>query len=75
MVGSPLLSYIDVHLSGFLLRGVTIGETRERGPCLRGASSLEPISNDSRETIFQGKAEHTPIEEPTVAALNAIMVQ
>ena len=31
-VGSPLLSYLDVHLPGFLLQGLTSGEERHLGP-------------------------------------------
>nr|POE76360.1 hypothetical protein CFP56_34526 [Quercus suber] len=69
------MSYIDICLPGFLSRGLIIGETRERGPCLRKANSLEPISDSSRETVFQGRVEHTLVEEPTVVAPNATMVQ
>ena len=31
-IGSPLLSYLDIRLHGFLLRGLTLSEARRLGP-------------------------------------------
>ena len=31
-VGNPLLSYIDIHLRGFLLRNLMLGEARRLSP-------------------------------------------
>ena len=52
MVDSLLLSYIDVCLPGFLLRGLTIGEAREREPRLRREDSLSPIRDGLANTVF-----------------------
>ena len=74
-VGSPLLSYIDVRLPGLLLKGLIMWEAREKGPCHRRESSLDLVKDGSGDTVFQGRAEHIPVEEPTILAPNAIMVQ
>ena len=74
-IGSPLLSYIDVHLPRFLLKGLIMGEAREKGPCRRIESSLDLVKDGLGDAVFQGRAEHIPIEKPTILALDAIMVQ
>ena len=74
-VGSPLLSYIDVRLPKFLLKGLTMGEAREKGPCRRRESSLDSVRDGSRDTVFQGRVEHIPVEKPTIVAPDTIMVQ
>ena len=74
-VGSPLLSYIDIHLPGFLPRGLTVGETWERDPHLRREDSLSLIRDGSADTVFQGRAEHLPVENLTTADPDNIMVE
>ena len=75
MVSSPLLSYIDVCLPGFLSRGLTIGEAREREPHLRREDSLSPVRDGSADTVFQGRAEHLPVENSTTVDSNNVMVE
>ena len=74
-VESPLLSYIDVRLPRFLLKGFTMGEAREKGPCRTRESSLDSIKDGLGDTIFQGRVEHILVEKPTIVAPDAIMVQ
>lgn len=62
MVDSPLLSYLEVWLQGFLLRGLTSGEARHLGPQLVKHDSLEPIPDDSGDIVFYGRAEHIPVD-------------
>lgn len=64
MVGSPLLSYLDVQLPNFLPKGLTSKEARDLGPRLVRHDYLEPIQDDSRDTIFQGHVEHVPVDAP-----------
>ena len=54
IVGSPLLSYLDVQLSGFLQHELTSGETRHQGPRRVRQGSLEPIRDSSVDMIFHG---------------------
>lgn len=51
-VGSPLLSYLDVWLLGFLPHGLTTGEARQLSPRIAGHDSLEPIQDSSRNMVF-----------------------
>ena len=64
IVGSPLLSYHDVWLPGFLLNGLTCGEARHQGPKIVREGSLEPIGDGSGDTVFQGRAVHILVEAP-----------
>ena len=52
-----------------------MGEAQEKGPCRRRESSLDPVKDGSGDTVFQDRAKHIPIEEPTILAPDAIMVQ
>ncbi|KAK9986298.1 hypothetical protein SO802_031249 [Lithocarpus litseifolius] len=62
-VGSLLLSYIDVRHQGFFPPRLTVGEARDLGPCLIRVSSLVLARDKSVDTIFQGRAVYTPVEE------------
>ena len=62
MVDSPLLSYLDVQLPGFLPKGLTSREARDLGPRLVKYDSLEPIQDDLGDNIFQGQVGHIPVE-------------
>ena len=62
MVGSPLLSYLDVQLPEFLSNKLTIGEARHLGPKLVKQDSLEPVCDLLGDNVFQGRAVHIPIE-------------
>lgn len=61
-VGSPLLSYLDVRLLGFLLQSLNSEEAKHLSPQIARHDSLEPIQDGSRDTIFQGRAVHIPLE-------------
>lgn len=61
-VGSPLFSYLDVLLPGFLPHELTSGEARHQEPKRFRQGSLEPIHNDSADTVFQGRVVHIPVE-------------
>lgn len=65
---------MDVRLSDFILRGITIGEARERGPCRRKEGSLTAVRDGSANTVFQGRVELFPIEDPTTVDPVDIMV-
>ena len=52
-----------------------MGEARERGLRLISDSSLAPISDGFGDTVFQDRAGHIPVEEPTAATPDATMVQ
>ena len=69
MVGRPLLSNIDVRLPGFLPRGLIVGEAQEREPCFIREGSLLPVKDGSVDIVFRGRAEHLPIEDPTIGAI------
>ena len=70
MVGSPLFSYLDVWLPEFLPHGLTSGEARHLGSRLVRHDSLEPIQDSSRDTVFQGRAIHIPLEAPILGDPN-----
>lgn len=53
-VRSPLLSYLDVQLHGFLLKRLTFSEARELGPRLVRHDSLEPMQDSLGDIVFQG---------------------
>lgn len=61
-VSSPLLSYLDIRLPGFLPRGLMSKEARQLGPRIVRHDSLKPIQDGSRDRVFQGKAVHIPLE-------------
>ena len=69
IVGSPLLSYLDVWLPEFLLHGLTSGEARHQGPRIVRESSLEPVCDDLGDTVFHGRAVHISVEALTADAL------
>lgn len=74
-VGSPLLSYIDVRLSGFLPRGLTIGEARARGPRFIREGFLFLVRDGLADSVFQGKAKHILVEDLTTAKSDDVMVE
>ena len=61
-IGSPLLSYLNVRLPGFLPQGLTSEEARHLVTWLVKHDSLEPIQDSSGDTIFEGRAIHIPLE-------------
>ena len=63
-MGSPLLSYLDVQLYGFLPRGLTLGEAQRFGLWQIKEGSLLPVKDSLIDRVFQNQAEHIPIEEP-----------
>lgn len=63
IVGSPLLSYINVWHRGFFPRRLTVGEPWDLGPRLIRVGSLVPTRDGSANTVFQGRVVHTPVEE------------
>ena len=69
IVRIPLLSYLDVWLPEFLPHGLTSGEARHQGPRIVWESSLEPICDDSGDTVFHSDVVHIPIEALTADAL------
>ena len=62
-VGSLLLSYLNVRLRGFLLRGLTLGEARRLGPRQIREGSLLPFRDGSMDQVFHSRVEHIPIDE------------
>ena len=58
-VGSPLLSYLDVRLRGFLPKGLTLGEARRLGPWQIREGSLLPVRDGSTDRVFHGRAEQS----------------
>lgn len=74
-VGSPLLSYINVCLPRFLPRAFTVGEARERGLRYVREGFLVPTRDGLADLVFQGRAEHIPVEDPTCAKDDDEMVQ
>ena len=62
-VGNLLLSYIDVHLWGFLLRGLTLGEARRLGLRQIRKGSLLLVTDSFANWVFHDKVEHIPVEE------------
>ena len=69
IVGSPLLSYLDVWLPEFLPHGLTSGEARHQGPRIVRESSLEPVRDDSGDIVFHGRVVHIPVEALIADAL------
>ena len=65
-VGSPLLSYRDVQYRGFFPLNLTIDEARDLNPQLIRVGSLVPVRDRSANSVFQGRAVHTPVEEPCI---------
>ena len=63
-MGSPLLSYFDVQLCGFLPRGLTLGEAQRLGLWQIKKGSLLPVKDSLTDRVFHNQAEHIPIEEP-----------
>lgn len=70
-----MLSYIDVRLPGFLLKDLTIGEPWERGLRFIREGSLLLAEVSSVDSVFQGKAKHIPVEDPTTAESDNVMVE
>ena len=70
-ISSPLLSYIDVRHRGFFPPRLTIGEARDLGLRLIRVGLLVPTRDGSTDTIFQGRAVHTPVEEQHIEAPTA----
>ena len=68
-VGSPLLSYLGIWLSEFLQHGLTSGEARHQGPRIVRESSLEPVCDDSGDTVFHGSIVHILVEALIADAL------
>lgn len=66
-VGNPLLSYLNVHLRGFLPRGLTLVEARRLNPRQIREGSLLLVRDGSTNRVFLGRAEHILVEEPVVA--------
>ena len=62
IVGSPLLSYFDVRLPGFLLHELTSDEVRHQGPRRVRQGLFEPVCDGLVDTIFQGRAMHILVE-------------
>lgn len=58
-----MLSYIDVWHQGYFPPRLTIGEARDLGPRLIRIGSLVPVRDKSADTVFQGRAIHTLVEE------------
>nr|POF00389.1 hypothetical protein CFP56_75797 [Quercus suber] len=79
IVGSPLLSYLDVCLRCFLLRGLTLGEAQRLGPRQIREGSLLLVKDSSVDRVFHGRVEHILVEEPAAAVFipvaNPILVE
>lgn len=54
IVNSPLLSYLDVRLPGFLSKGPTFEKARHLGPQLVRHDSFKPIQECLGDTVFYG---------------------
>ena len=72
---SPLLSYIDVWHPNFLPLNLTVGEAWDLGPQLVRAYSLVHVRDEYANLVFQGRAIHTPVEEPCVEVQPADQVE
>ena len=68
-VESPLLSYLNVWLLGFLPQGPTNGEARHQWPIIVRESSLELVWDSSGDTVFHSRAMHIPVEAPIANTL------
>ena len=64
IVGSPLLSYIEIRLPVVLPRGLIVGKAWERGLRFIREGSLMLARDASADSVFQGSDEHIPIEDP-----------
>ena len=62
-IGSPLLSYIDVRHRGFFPPTLTINEAWDLDLHLIRVGSLVTARDGLDDTVFQGRAVHTPVEE------------
>lgn len=62
--GSPLLSYLDVCLPGFLPNGARSNKAQHLGPRRVREGSFEPIIDGLANIVFHGRAKHVPIESP-----------
>jgi len=69
MVGSPLLSYLDIRLPEFPLNRLTSGKVRHQGPTRVRQGSLKLVRDDSADIVFQGQAWHILVEAPNLEAL------
>lgn len=65
-VGISLLSYFNVHLHGFLPRGLTLGEAWHLNPRQIREGSLLLVINGSTDWVFHGWAKHIPIKESSM---------
>lgn len=63
-IGSPLLSYLDIRLHGFLPPGLTVGEAWRLDPRQIRARSLLPVRVSLADTVFHSRIEHSLVEEP-----------
>ena len=61
-VGSPLLSYFDIRLPEFLLHRLTSNTVSHQGLRSVREGSLEPVRDDSVDTVFRGRAMHIAVE-------------
>jgi len=67
-VGSPLLSYLDVRLCGFLPRGLIPDKAQALGPGQIKEGSLLPVRDSLADRVFHSRAEHILVEEPNEKA-------
>ena len=58
LVGSPLLSYIDIRHPNFLPPNLTVGEARDFGPQIVRAESLVPVKDDTTNLVSQNHTVH-----------------
>jgi len=68
-VGSPLLSYLNIRLCGFLLRGLTLDKAQRLDPRQIREGSLLPVRDGSTNQVFHSQAEHIPVEQRASVAL------
>lgn len=60
---SPLLSYIDVWHTNFLLPSLTVSEPRDLGLRYIAAEDLAPVRDELAERVSQSHKVYVPIEE------------
>ena len=63
-MGSPLLSYLDVRLCGFLPRGLILNEAQALSPRQIREGSLLLVKDGSVNMVFHSRAKHILVEEP-----------
>ena len=65
LVNNPLLSYIDIRHANFLPPRLTVGETRDLGPCYTCSDELAPIRDESVERVSRHRRElaHQQVEQ------------